>query len=92
MVAPVPDELAPSGLQLDLLACVLRLRAALGDVELADPFLGQVHVRDLIRQAIMRLEPHLSSATRAWATSRGFLWVARADDIDLLEPRKEGQL
>lgn len=87
MVAPVPDELAPSGLQLDLLASVLRLRTALADVELADPFLGQVQIRDLIKSAIMRLEPHLDSATRAWATSRGFLWIARADGIDLLEPR-----
>lgn len=89
MVSPEPDESAPSGLQLDLLASVLRLRTALADVELLDEFLGRAQVRDLIGSAIMRLEPHLSPATRAWATARGFLWGTRANDVaDLVQDRR----
>jgi hypothetical protein len=73
MVSPLPDYDAPSGLQLDLLAVILRLHTALGDIELAPPSLELIPVRDLIRQCIARLSPHLSPDSLRWATSRGFL-------------------
>jgi hypothetical protein len=90
MVAPLPDDEAPRGLQLDLLSAILRLHTALADVELAPPCLELIPVRDLIVQAIARLKPHLSTATLAWATSRGFLPRPPVDDEEAPRLRRLG--
>ena len=73
MVAPLPDDEAPRGLQLDLLAALLWLRGAAADVELADPFLGQPVIKSLICLSIDRLTPHLNAHTWGWAAVRGYL-------------------